>query len=154
MVWLIARVYTTWQVVENCVLQISTKVSLSELDHDCTREGNTVLRKRSLWLPASPCGVPALYRWIQTFIRILYTVGWPYTPFWSHPNYGPSSRVPRDGKLTVMKNHGCIPQIDQGFCASALSSLLTQVAVDGKKCIRKPYMHVILWILPLAWCLP
>lgn len=48
MVWLIARVYTTWQVVENCVLQISTKVSLSELDHDCTREGNTVLRKRSL----------------------------------------------------------------------------------------------------------
>lgn len=51
--WLIARVYTTWQVVENCVLQISTTVSLSELDHDCTREGNTVLRKRRLWLPAT-----------------------------------------------------------------------------------------------------
>lgn len=149
MVWLIARVYTTWQVVENCVLQISTTVSLSELDHDCTREGNTVLRKRSLWLPASPCGVPALYGWIQTSIRILYTVGWPCTPFGHIPTTDHPQECPEVESWQWRKIMGA-------YHRSAKDSVPPPfpLAVDGKKCIRKPYMHVILWILPLAWCLP
>lgn len=47
-------------------------------------------------------------------------------------------------KVDSDENHGCLPQIDQGFHGSALSSLLTHVASDGKLCIRKPALHVIL----------
>lgn len=93
----------TWQVVENGVWQITPKVSLSELDHDYTRVGNTVLRKGRLCLPAACVESQSC---IQTFIRTSYTVTWPYTPFWSHPSYGSSPRVPRDGKFTVMKIMG------------------------------------------------
>lgn len=100
--WLLEST-ATWQVVENGVWQITPKVSLSELDHDCTRVGNTVLRKGRLCLPAACVESQSC---IQTFIRTSYTVTWPYTPFWSHPSYGPSPRVPRDGKFTVMKIMG------------------------------------------------
>lgn len=40
------------------------------------------------------------------------------------------------------ENHGCIPQIEQGFHGSALSSLLPHVAVDGKDCIEN---QICMW---------
>lgn len=61
-----------------------------------------------------------------------------HIPATDHPQEYPEMEVYSD------ENHGYIPQIGQGFRDSALSSLLIQVAVDGKECIRKPYTHVIL----------